>query len=108
VREVRRTAQGHELTLLIDSSLPYFAGHFPDHPILAGVVQLEWAELFGRERFGIVSEFSGLEAIKFQRVITAKQREVTLSLAWGAGCLGFRYDSERGQHASGRLRFDSR
>ncbi|PTT88220.1 AMP-binding protein, partial [Pelomonas sp. HMWF004] len=73
-------------------------------PILAGVVQLEWAELFGRERFGIAGEFAGMEAIKFQRVITPQQR-VTLSLAWTPGKLSFRYHSPQGQHASGRLLF---
>ncbi|MDR7332783.1 AMP-binding protein [Roseateles asaccharophilus] len=104
LRAVDATDAGHDLTLLIDPALPQFAGHFPGHPILAGVVQLEWAELFGRERFGITGEFAGMEALKFQRVITPHQR-VTLSLSWAAGKLAFRYHSEQGQHASGKLLF---
>lgn len=97
---------GQDLTLCIDPALPQFAGHFPGHPILAGVVQLEWAEMFGRERFGITGEFAGMEALKFQRVITPQQC-VTLSLSWAPGKLGFRYHSSQGQHASGRLLFAS-
>lgn len=104
LRAVEATEAGQDLTLFIDPALPQFDGHFPGHPILAGVVQLEWAELFGRERFGITGEFAGMEAIKFQRVITPSQR-VTLSLAWAPGKLTFRYHSIRGPHAHGRLLF---
>lgn len=104
LRAVAPTDAGQDLTLLIDPALPQFAGHFPGHPILAGVVQLEWAEMFGRERFGITGEFAGMDALKFQRVIRPQQR-VTLSLTWAAGRLGFSYRSDEGQHASGRLLF---
>lgn len=104
MRAVQRTDAGDDLTLVIDAALPQFEGHFPGHPILAGVVQVEWAELLGRERFGITGEFAGMEALKFQRVITPGQ-QVTLSLSWAAGKLAFRYHSPAGQHASGRLLF---
>ena len=104
LRRIQRHDEGQDLTLFIDPALPQFDGHFPGHPILAGVVQLEWAELFGRERFGIAGEFAGMEALKFQRVITP-DRCVTLSLAWTPGKLAFRYHSTQGQHASGRLLF---
>ncbi|NCT82765.1 MAG: AMP-binding protein [Comamonadaceae bacterium] len=104
LRAIQASDAGLDLTLLIDAALPQFDGHFPGHPILAGVVQIEWAELFGRERFGIDGEFAGMEALKFQRVIAPGQR-VTLSLSWTAGKLGFRYHSEQGPHASGKLLF---
>lgn len=104
VRALQRTPEGDELTLLIDARLPQFEGHFPGHPILAGVVQVEWAEMFGRERFGITGVFAGMEALKFQRVITPGL-PVTLSLAWAPGKLSFRYHSSHGPHASGRLLF---
>jgi acyl-coenzyme A synthetase/AMP-(fatty) acid ligase len=104
VRAVQRSADGDDLTLIIDPRLPQFEGHFPGHPILAGVVQVEWVEMFGRERFGITGAFAGMEALKFQRVI-APGHQVTLSLAWAPGKLGFRYHSTQGPHASGRLLF---
>lgn len=104
LRAVHRTDAGDDLTLLIDPRLPQFEGHFPGHPILAGVVQVEWAEMFGRERFGIAGRFAGMEALKFQRVITPGA-PVTLSLAWSAGRLSFRFHSDQGPHASGRLLF---
>ena len=104
LRAIQTTEAGQELSLIIAPTLPQFDGHFPGHPILAGVVQLEWAALLGRERFGITGEFVGMEAIKFQRVITPGQ-QITLSLNWVSGKLGFRYTSPAGRHASGRLLF---
>lgn len=104
LRALQCTDAGHDLTLFIDPTLPQFDGHFPGHPILPGVVQVEWAEMFGRERFAIAGEFCGMEALKFQRVITPGGH-VTLSLNWAAGKLSFRYHSTQGQHASGRLLF---
>lgn len=107
LRAIQPTDGGEDLTLFIDPALPQFEGHFDGHPILAGVVQVEWAEMFGRERFGITGEFAGMEALKFQRVIIP-DRHVTLSLSWTPGKLGFRYHSDLGQHASGRLLFTTR
>lgn len=104
VRHVQRSDDGQDLTLMIDPALPQFEGHFPDHPILAGVVQVEWAQLFGRERLGVEGEFAGMEALKFQRVITPGA-PVTLSLSWAPGRLSFRFHSALGQHSSGRLLF---
>jgi len=104
LRAIQASEAGQDLTLFIDPALPQFDGHFPAHPILAGVVQVEWAELFGRERFGVAGEFAGMEALKFQRVITPGGH-VTLSLSWAPGKLSFRYHSTQGQHASGRLLF---
>ncbi|MFG6441906.1 AMP-binding protein [Roseateles sp. LKC17W] len=104
LRAIQRHEGGEELTLFIDAALPQLEGHFDGHPILAGVVQLEWAQMFGRERFVIDGEFAGMEAVKFQRVITPG-RLVTLSLSWTPGKLSFRYHSDLGQHASGKLLF---
>ncbi len=104
LRAIHVSEAGQDLTLAIDPTLPQFDGHFPGHPILAGVVQVEWAEMFGRERFAIAGEFCGMEALKFQRVI-APGHPVTLSLSWAPGKLSFRYHSDLGQHASGRLLF---
>lgn len=104
LRAIEATEAGQDLRLFIDPALPQFEGHFPGHPILAGVVQLEWAERFGRERFGISGEFAGLEALKFQHVITPGQH-ITLSLAWTPGRLEFRFHAAERQFSSGRLQF---
>jgi len=107
VREVSREGGQVALTLLVDAALPQFDGHFPGHPVLPGVAQLDWALLFGHECFDIAGEFAGMEALKFQRVVLPGTR-LTLTLDWQAtGRLGFRYQSALGQHASGRVLFET-
>lgn len=106
LRAVQATETGMDLSLIIDAGLPQFDGHFPGHPVLPGVCQVEWAVLFGRERFAIVGEFAGCEALKFQRVI-APGRQVTLSLSWARGKLEFRFHDAAGPYSSGRMLFNS-
>ena len=101
------TSTGAELTMVVEAGQPQFDGHFPGHPVLPGVAQLEWAIQLGRECFAALPPvFLSLEGLKFQQVITPGMR-ITLSLDFKpeTGKLGFRYSSARGQHASGRVLF---
>jgi acyl-coenzyme A synthetase/AMP-(fatty) acid ligase len=97
---------GERVLLLVEvaGSSPYFDGHFPDTPILPGVVQVEWALRLGREHFALPPDFLRLEAVKFQRLIPPGT-QVQLELTWaaGSGLLEFKVTSEAGAHASGRL-----
>ena len=94
------------LTFDLDPALAVFDGHFPGYPILPGVAQLDWAVRFGREAFALPPDFLRLEALKFQQVATPGLR-LQLRLEWleARSALAFRYDSERGAHASGRVVF---
>lgn len=57
------------LTLKIQASLHYFQGHFPIEPVLPGVVQLAWAEQFGRLFLGVRGHFQRMEQVKFQNIV---------------------------------------
>lgn len=98
------------LSLFIPANLYYFDGHFPGRPVLPGVVQTHWAVHFGREHWGDLGDFSGLEAVKFQQVVTANQT-LLLRLEYqpDKGKLYFTYISgsvdEPIAHASGRIVF---
>jgi len=96
------------LRLDVEARHPGFDGHFPGHPVLPGVVQLDWAERFGRELFALQPAFEGLEQLKFQQII-APGMAVELALTANAegSELRFALSSARGAHASGRLRFGS-
>lgn len=96
------SAQEIKLSLGIPSELIYFDGHFPDLPILAGVVQIQWAQKSAKELLGIDKPFAGMEAIKFQQVMQPDD-QVTLHLHYKNGKLNFKYQSEKGSHAAGRL-----
>jgi acyl-coenzyme A synthetase/AMP-(fatty) acid ligase len=103
-----RTQESASLQLEISADLPYFAGHFPQAPILPGVTQIDWALHFGRELFNLPPEFLRMEVIKFQQVIQPGS-SVMLDLAFQPerGCLGFKLTSPAGNHASGKLYFGS-
>ena len=105
LRDIACEGSRVDMTLLVDAALPQFGGHFPGHPVLPGVAQLDWVLLFGREWFDIAAEFTGMEALKFQRVVVPGTH-LALRLDWQApGRLTFRYQSALGQHSSGRLLF---
>ena|SRR5471032_1413732 len=103
-RELEREPQRVLLELTAPSNLLYFDGHFDVAPILPGVVQVEWAIHYGRQYFPLPPLFKGINALKFQQVIQPNQ-PVRLELLHDAlkGSLQFRYLSEAGQHASGRV-----
>lgn len=93
-----------EVTLVVPNDLDYFRGHFPDVPVVPGVVQIKWALLLARRYLGVAGAFTGMEALKFQKVMRPGSR-VTLALEYGVdkGKLRFSFDSEQGRHSSGRL-----
>ncbi len=86
--------QGGEvvLDLEIAASLLWFQGHFPDHPILPGVVQLDWAAHFARAELGLSLPAAREFQIKFKAVIRPGDR-VALALRHHAakGRLSFEY-----------------
>ncbi|MFC3458338.1 AMP-binding protein [Massilia haematophila] len=92
------------LELTVPAELLYFDGHFTVAPVLPGVVQVDWAIHYGRHYLGLPGGFAGINALKFQQMIRPGQ-PVRLELVHDAakGSLNFRYFSEAGAHASGRV-----
>lgn len=104
LRELEREPLRVLLEVSAPANLLYFDGHFDVAPILPGVVQVDWAIHYGRHYFGLPPQFKGINALKFQQVIQP-ETPVRLELLHDVakGCLQFRYASEAGQHASGRV-----
>ncbi len=100
----RRTATGIELDLAIQPELRYFAGHFPELPILPGVVLTDWAIRIAAETFGLPPRIAHLNRLKFQQVLRPNDR-VTLTLEHhhDKHATDFNYRSASGPHASGRI-----
>lgn len=92
------------LALEVPRDLEYFRGHFPNRPILAGVVQIKWAIELAERCLGSGRNLAGLEALKFRNVVYPGDR-LSLSLHYDASSrkLHFQYESDRGVHSSGRL-----
>ncbi|MDB5050197.1 MAG: hypothetical protein JWO30_3268 [Fibrobacteres bacterium] len=107
ILETRRLENGAAvLELEIPAELEHFRGHFPQLPLLPGVVQLDWAILEGARLFGPFGAFRGLQALKFQRPIFPGMR-ISLELARlkDKSGISFKYDSSQGRHASGQAIF---
>jgi acyl-coenzyme A synthetase/AMP-(fatty) acid ligase len=93
------------LQITVAANSPYFEGHFPGTPILAGMVQIDWAILFGRELFELPPCFLRIEAVKFTRILTPGVARLELKFAPERGCLSFQLSSTTGIHASARIFF---
>ena len=102
---LRRDAHGASATLIATAELAAFEGHFPQAPILPGVVLLDWAVRLGREAFGLSGGMLRMETLKFQQLVRPGA-ELNVALTWAPGRLDFRFTSSHGVHAVGRLRFD--
>jgi len=105
VTSERVAASTAEIELTVPAELDYFRGHFPGVPVVPGVVQIKWALEFARRRLGVVGEFTGMEGLKFHKVMTPGTA-VTLVLEYraDAGKLRFSFGSGEDRYSSGSLR----
>ena len=95
---------GVELTLTAQPSLDYFKGHFPNAPILAGVVQLDWAVRYAREYLQLSgTTVKQVEVLKFQEIIQAGQSIKLVLTQKSAEKFVFKFQSDQCVHSSGRV-----
>lgn len=92
------------LHIKVPKDLRYFPDHFPEFPLLPGVVQVGWAEHFGKIYFPISAPFSHMEAVKFGKMIRPND-ELHLCLEWRevSGKLYFQYTAGSHAYSSGRM-----
>ncbi len=100
-----RDGETVHLGLRLPLELEQFKGHFDGFPMLAGVVQVDWAIRQGRQHFALPAHFKRLSALKFLRVISPGDAlQLTLSHN-GRGELDFRYLRDGTTVSSGRALF---
>ena len=106
VRAMEGAGSAVTLELFVPADLFYFDGHFDGAPLLPGVVQVDWARHFARLHLALPARFRAMHALKFQQPVLPGSA-LRLELQYDAlkGSLQFRYLSDAGQHASGRLLF---
>jgi len=93
-----------EYLLYISPGLRWFEDHFPDNPVLPGVVQVHWAIRMGTQLGFDARGFVGLPRVKFTAVI-APDSVVRLSISRVGAQLRFSFDSNAGKHSNGTVNF---
>jgi 3-hydroxymyristoyl/3-hydroxydecanoyl-(acyl carrier protein) dehydratase len=104
VLKVLTRPMGVAMKLRVPASLTWFRGHFPQCPILPGVVQLAWAVSYGEGHFGFEPVVERVVGLKFLRVIRPGA-ELELELDWSDAerCLSFRFSERESTCSSGRV-----
>lgn len=104
ITEVTEEENGCKLALFIPKDLKYFSGHFNGSPILAGVVQLDWAIKFAQEYLSFDSFiFDRVEVLKFQVIIQPEDNVILELIKVSENKFKFSYISNKGKHALGRV-----
>ncbi|MCO7513251.1 AMP-binding protein [Pseudomonas guariconensis] len=102
--EQRQEGDTWHLRLAVPVDLACFTGHFPQAPVLPGVVQIDWAIAQARELLGIDGRFVGMEVLKFQQLVRpGDELALTLRFDTERGKLYFAYSCAGQACASGRI-----
>ena len=104
VLEHRQEGEELHLRLAVPLDLACFSGHFPQTPVLPGVVQLDWAIALAASHLQLAQRFAGMEVLKFQQLVRPGD-ELLLTLRFDAtrGKLYFTYTCAGQPCSSGRI-----
>jgi acyl-coenzyme A synthetase/AMP-(fatty) acid ligase len=93
------------LELDVPLDLAHFSGHFPQTPVLPGVVQVDWAQQLARRLIAdLPPRFGGMEVLKFQQLVRPGDRlQLTLRFDATRGKLYFTFRNGEAPCSSGRI-----
>ncbi|WP_312958402.1 acyl-CoA synthetase family protein [Stutzerimonas nitrititolerans] len=93
------------LELGVPVDLAHFSGHFPQTPVLPGVVQIDWAISLARQLIeNLPPRFQGMEVLKFQQLARPGDRlQLTLRFVAQRSKLHFSYRNGDAPCSSGRI-----
>lgn len=96
----------HKLLLAISPEMDCFEGHFPDNPILPGIVQLHWAVGFSMSLFGFCEASVEIKRLKFKNIVQPPNvLELVLSKS-STNTIQFQFNSIGQIHSMGSLIFE--
>lgn len=101
VLDVQHAENSVCLALGLDADLFQFQGHFPNHPILPGVAQLDWAVRFTREYLELSCDIREISKLKFRQLVSPEDPvELQLDYAPLKHCVKFEYRDHQGAPCS--------
>ena len=94
------------INIHVPAELSWFEGHFPDQPVLPGIVQIDWAGKIGKAIFADLGMFTQLSNIKFNNMILPNTL-LSLELVYVSekGILKFHFFNESGTFSTGSFVF---
>lgn len=98
------SAEALHQVLHVPADLPWFQGHFPTEPILAGIVQVRWAVDAARILTGRTEGPASVQQLKFKSPIRPESI-VDLTVNRLDGGVAFALRSLDGECSSGRLQY---
>ena len=91
--------------LFIPKNLVYFQGHFPDYPLLPGVVQVHWVMELAKP-IAPKSIFTGIDRLKFMHPIFPEcSLHLNIEAANDTSSLNFQYFMHQTTYSSGKINF---
>ncbi|WP_424986936.1 hypothetical protein [Microbulbifer sp. S227A] len=103
ILEEEISAQTAVLRLRVPADLLQFQGHFPDHPVLPGVAQLDWAVGFARRCFGLGMPVRQVQQLKFKSLVPPGT-VMQLTLHRTGDGISFLYQNDETVFSSGKVR----
>ena len=91
-----------ELEIIIPPELSYFNGHYPEQPIVAGVVQINWVVEYAQKYLQLPKSFKSIKSIKFQKLMEP-QLQLSLKVVYTERKLSFTYQKDNAIYSSGIL-----
>ncbi|MDT8388847.1 MAG: hypothetical protein RQ736_15195 [Thiogranum sp.] len=93
--------------LRVPADLVHFDGHFPQAPVLPGVVQVDWVVRLARRHLPGLDSGYDISTLKFQALVRPNMF-LTLCLDYDSSrhSLQFRYRDAQRICSSGRIRFE--
>ena len=98
--KLENDGQNAEITLIFPKNSNFFKGHFPDFPILPGVVQLFFAKEFARDIFNLNFVPQKVKKVKFSSIIKPEMK-VKLVLTRNEKSIEYKYIDEEKTFSSG-------
>lgn len=97
------------IDMTISADMHWLDGHFPQQPVVAGVVQTHWVGELAQYLFNSGDEFIRIDNLKFQQVILpGQQLQLTLEHSTNTTtAIKFRYSQGETTFSEGKLVFNN-
>ena len=105
-RDCHRDGHIVKIPMSIHRGITWFEGHFPEQPVLPGVVQVDWAARLSQRIFPALAAFTAIKNLKFKTVILPDV-EISLVLTYNQAkhTVNFSYNDANDVYSSGVIVF---